>query len=290
MAKIVIISDLHLSPLQPVLRTDPWDNFCDASISQLRKILEEGDVLVICGDVFDRPRDIDALSALMTFKQSMDISILAVRGQHDMSFHSRTTVSCFDLAVSAGVIEDLGDSPRLLGYYVLYGAGWGQDVPIAGHKPPTNILIAHKTLWHKKPIYPGQTEGNVKEFAEQVKNFEYVFTGDNHVRFEYKNIYNLGAFTRRSFSLHDQPPAFASFDNGVFNIEVVEDGAEWDFEKAALRNERASVRSEFADNLATLKTHDGEACNDNFRSLILEQMESETEHVRDRLNQILEII
>ena len=77
-----------------------------------------------------------------------------------------------------------------------------------------NILVLHKTLWHKQSVYPGQTEGNIE--VESIKlaklGYKTVFSGDNHKAFDVRvggvDFHNLGAFTRNSVDLVNQQPRF----------------------------------------------------------------------------------
>ena len=204
---MLIISDLHWRCDTPSWRTES-DYSKMVLRPQLGALLDVGEPVIVCGDVFHRAADFAATYDLFTFLKARGAVLHAVRGQHDMLNHNDAQPETgFNLLVKAGLIVPLGATPIMWEGHALYGAGWEQDVPdihvSAGWDFP--ILIAHVSISHGDAVIPGAT--TAAAFREKAKDFRLVFTGDNHKRFNLLGgLYNAGCFHQMTADLEDQEP------------------------------------------------------------------------------------
>lgn len=223
-----MVADIHWSTRTPEYRVETCP-FTEVTAKKLRFMFDFCNRHRIpvfgAGDLFERSRDFMdwwTLSRFLDEEQLIRHKMWVVQGQHDRFHHNAN-----DPATSLNAI--VGDD---IGVFLLpedgvgistkdklirvYGCGWGEPYPVPHNKGANhvNILVLHKTLWHKAPPYPGLSEGNVS--AESVKlhdlGYSMVFSGDNHKAFDVTvggvEFHNLGAFTRTNVLLADQKPRF----------------------------------------------------------------------------------
>ena len=157
--------------------------------------------MLVAGDVFHRSADFEAVFDLMTFLLERKAKLYAVRGQHDMKYHNESLAETgFNLLAHIGLIVPLDDTPVEIDGLKVCGYGWGREIPECGG----DVLIAHVSVSHGNAVIPGADTATA--FREKAKNFRYVFTGDNHIRFSVKGLYNAGCFHQMSADLIDQEP------------------------------------------------------------------------------------
>ena len=235
----VFLGDLHWRLTKPLYRieTKPFEQVIGGKLAMVAAFARKHRVPVfLAGDLFDRSRgflDLWTLRRWMndlfwanhdsTEPASPPVPVYAVRGQHDMFHHTDDPATSFNLlrdtcphfrVLGGRDFVQLSDpsksSPRI--FASVYGQGWKDELPDCD--APFAILLAHRTFWHRKPIYPGQTSGNVA--SESVKlasaGYRMVFSGDNHLAFDVTiggvEFHNLGAFTRNDVTLRNQRPRF----------------------------------------------------------------------------------
>lgn len=222
----------------------------------------------VAGDTFDISREFVSWWTLTEFFKS-DAGLLtnelwAVPGQHDRFHHNPN-----DLATSLNALVASEVKVALLpdhGVQIVtasasvnvYGAAWGDPIPEAVRvKGRTNILVTHKTLWHRKPVYPGQTEGNVSVEAPKFKalGYDMVFSGDNHKQFDVNiggvDIHNIGCLTRNDVSYKDQQPRFmVLFDDMSVESVYVGEKDVFELERSDADKGREDKKDEFSEALA----------------------------------------
>lgn len=208
---MLIISDLHWRTDTPSWRKEK-DYAKEVLRPMLGAMLDTGEDIIICGDVFHRSANFKDTYDLFTFLNEWEVppaSIYAVRGQHDMVNHTNSdTNTGFNLLAQASLIAPLDPAwTSIEGHTVVYGMGWGEDMPTAAGD--NDILIAHISISHGNAVIPGASTATA--FAQQAKEhgFGMVFTGDNHKRFSIPELglYNAGCFHQMTSDLEDQPPA-----------------------------------------------------------------------------------
>jgi len=198
---MLIISDLHWRCDTPSWRKEE-DYAKQVLRPQLASLLDTGEPVLVCGDVFHRAADFAATYDLFTCLKERGAVLYAVRGQHDMTLHSAEFEHTgFNLLVEAGLIIPLDETPTYVGGLNVCGMGWGDEMPTL----PADILIAHVSVSHGDAVIPGATTATA--FREKAKAFKLVFTGDNHRRFHLPSgLYNAGCFHQMSSDLADQKP------------------------------------------------------------------------------------
>jgi len=204
---MLVISDLHWRCDTPAWRKES-DYAKQVLRPQLASLLDTGEPVIVAGDVFHRSADFAATYDLFTFLKERGAVLYAVRGQHDMTLHSKEVEETgFNLLVKAGLIVPLNVVQAEFDGFGVCGMGWGEEVPEARFG---DILIAHVSVSHGDAVIPGATTATA--FREKAKAFKLVFTGDNHKRFSipethFGGLYNAGCFHQMSADLINQPPA-----------------------------------------------------------------------------------
>jgi len=193
----------------------------------------------------------------------MDLQFFAVKGQHDMNHHNpKDTATSFNALCRDGYVgafssNDTHEVSFNNEQFAFYGCGWGEKYPEPFCKDDNNILILHKTLWHKQPVFPGQTEGNIS--VESIKlaalGYDIVFSGDNHKAFDVTlggvRFYNLGALTRNSVDLADQQPRFCVlFSDMSVESFYVGNTDVFDLGRSTDDKSHAATKDEFSEALA----------------------------------------
>lgn len=200
-----VISDLHWRCDTPSWRKETkYGDVLRDKMQGMLNAANENESVVIAGDVFHRATDFNALYDLYVCLSSFkpQIPIYAVRGQHDMLFHSKNfEATAFNLLVEAGLIIPLTNEPLEIEGFSVVGMNWGDAIP----ETPSDILVAHVSVNHGEDTIPGAE--TARAFRAKAKDFRYVFTGDNHKRFEVDGLYNAGCFHRMTADLVDQTPA-----------------------------------------------------------------------------------
>jgi hypothetical protein len=174
----------------------------------LASLLDMGEPVIVCGDVFHRSADFAATYDLFTFLKERGAVLYAVRGQHDMTLNIKEFEETgFNLLVEAGLIKLLGAKVTTIEGRSVCGMGWGEELP---DWTGGDFLIAHVSVSHGDAMIPGATTATA--FRERNRRFGMIFTGDNHKRFalpdtEASGLYNAGCFHQMSADLIDQPPA-----------------------------------------------------------------------------------
>jgi hypothetical protein len=256
---VLIISDLHWRCDTPAWRREE-DYAKQVLRPQLASLLDTGEHVIVCGDVFHRAADFAATYDLFTFLKERRAVLYAVRGQHDMLNHNDTQVETgFNLLVEAGLIRVLGPDRTGLEEYCIRGMGWGEEMP-----PDGDILIAHVSVSHGDAIIPGATTATA--FRQKASAFQLVFTGDNHKRFcirdvEFSGVYNAGCFHQMSSDLVDQPPAaWHVMRNGevfLFPIPFLPPMIDESYMLGQKKGKHAVAGAEFVKALAEARSHGG---------------------------------
>ena len=198
---MLVISDLHWRVDTPAWRKEP--QYRDVLRYKLGKLFAFGEAVVVAGDVFHEATDLPAIFDLLTFLIERDAVLYAVRGQHDQIYHNDSMQSTgFNLLRSVGRLKVIGGESSVIDGISVRGMGWGEEIPSEG----AQVLIAHVPVSYEGAVYKGAT--SAQSFRNKTRNFECVFTGDNHKRFSLASgLYNAGCFHRMSIDLKDQMPA-----------------------------------------------------------------------------------
>lgn len=267
-----VAADVHYTTRTPEYRreTCPFNGVIEKKLKVPLDYCRLAQIpFVIAGDFFDRSREfIDLWHAREFFSANafteidhQQVDVLVVRGQHDMFHHNpqdRATSFNMLMQTEGSTMYDLsGDLYRVHERFRFYGAGYGCEIPVPTDKTKQNVLIWHRGLWHRAPMYPGQSEGNIA--AESVRlhelGYKIVFSGDNHKAFDAEvggvRFYNLGAFTRDDVTLRDQRPRFCVlFDDGSVESVYVGEKDVFDLDRSDADKGREDTRDAFSEALA----------------------------------------
>jgi hypothetical protein len=270
------LSDVHWRTKTPEYRVEKDVPFYTVIGRKLKEVLAyttEHQIPVFCsGDLFDKPRDFMQMWTFhQLFREPERIGVSdfwVVPGQHDMFHHDPNNkatsfnMMCLYKTVykmpEGSVVEVPCDDDETSKENIsVYGCGWGQEYPVPYNPEDHNILVLHKTLWHKQSVYPGQTEGNIE--VESIKlaklGYKTVFSGDNHKAFDVRvggvDFHNLGAFTRNSVDLVNQQPRFCVLFSDL-SVESRYVGEEYvfDIETSTDDKEHQNAKDEFSTALA----------------------------------------
>ena len=223
-------ADWHWMTRTPEYRkeTCPFNEVIAAKLATFAAYLRKHSVFgFVAGDTFDISRSFNDWWTLREAMHKEDmffppgrgcgLDLRVVAGQHDRFHHNPN-----DKMTSLNALLSEEDGLALIpengldfdGFCTIYGAGWGDEIPVPKKHDSPNVLVLHKTLWNKTPVYPGQVEGNVVEEAKKLRalGYDMVFSGDNHKAFDVTvggvEFHNIGAFTRQDVSLVNQQPRF----------------------------------------------------------------------------------
>jgi len=267
------VADIHQMTRTPEYRkeTCPFHEVIGRKMAVLASYCREHSIpAFVAGDLFDVSRDFMGLWTMRGLLREHfwppgkePVRLWVVPGQHDRFHHNpnEKATSLNALLTEANdifLMPDYGVGLGTEGNEIdIRGAGWGEEAPKVKPAAKFNVLVTHKTLWHKKPVYPGQTEGNVS--VESVKyhelGYNMVFSGDNHKAFDVTvggvEFHNLGAFTRMSVDLKDQQPRFCVlFDDMSVESVFVGEKDVFDLDRSDADKGRESEKDGFSEALA----------------------------------------
>lgn len=262
------VADVHWMTRTPEYRkeTGAFHEVIGKKLSTMAEYCRKHNIpAFVAGDTFDISRSFndwwtlrDLVRAEFCPAGNKAVDVWVVPGQHDRFHHNPNDLMTSLNALLDGMVSWrlLTDGVQLDNFARVSGAGWGDSILPATSGVP-NILVTHRTLWHRTPVYPGQTEGNVAVEAAKYKalGYDMVFSGDNHKAFDVTvggvEFHNIGAFTRMSVDLKEQLPRFCVLfdDMSVENIFVGEPDV-FDIERSDADKGREDKKDEFSEALA----------------------------------------
>lgn len=216
---VVCVSDLHLSHRPPLARAreKDWYGAMRRYLRQLSSLPPSPMVpLLCCGDVFDQW---NSPPELINFVMKYIPYMHAIPGQHDLPYHSYDLIkkSAFWSLVESGRVKLLGpNKPECFHSenFTVTGVPWGMDVPIVKDSKCHEILLLHKYVWVRGKGYANAPEeALVSHLPKNVRCYNTVFVGDNHIPFITKlgktTICNVGGFMRRKSDEREHQPRVA---------------------------------------------------------------------------------
>jgi len=235
--RLLITGDWHLRWKAPRWRRDDYFKAQQQKILQIFDIVDEEKCSVILqpGDFFDShdtPAFVIAKYIKWLKKWNSDglIKLFAVRGQHDLRYHSKNTDNT-PLAImeAAGVLDILRDDeghPLAHNIY-LYGCHWNtEEIPTSLDDPADiKILLMHKMVIKDKKLWPGQDGYLVANHFLKNHPFDLIVTGDNHKSFmvEKKGRYlvNCGSLMRSGIDQVDHQPVVYVYDTDDKSLKSI---------------------------------------------------------------------
>lgn len=242
--KIGLLSDTHNRFQAPIRRVDDFFVTQSNKWEQALNIFRSNSCSIIlqAGDMFDSENvSLLVIAHYIEKFKRFGIPIYSIFGQHDLYMYSLRLIERTPLAVlrASGVANLLGEkascvyTPRRgdkLPPIHIYGANFGQEIPVPEDKKALNILVVHKMIGNK-PLYPGQEITEPKTFLRRNPEYKLVLCGDYHYPFyeDYKgrSIINTGCLVRKTCSEQDlfHQPTVAVYDTetdifDLFNIDI----------------------------------------------------------------------
>lgn len=244
--KILLVGDAHITNKNPIARTDNLPLAQRNKFRDITGICDEHDVnmLLLSGDVFDYPyqgyRTFTEYYAYFSFLQEMlGVTTYAVYGQHDLFWNTLESAQSTALGAldALGVVTILGSEPVVfkwgvnpLDYVWLYGASYGEEIPIIKQETGHHILVIHKMLSPRAP-WKGAKEGKDYYKPSIIHDktwFDLTLCGDWHGQFMWKSknntyVINPGALVRKTggYVDYDRHPAVVLWNTVEKSFEEI---------------------------------------------------------------------
>lgn len=300
--KILILGDLHLRVRAPEKRRDK--DFLKTCLGKFEQILQiykkhKCDAMIQPGDFFDSPNPSGELvAAVIELLRRYEPNLYAVHGQHDLSFHSESSMKRSPLRIieAAGCLTLLSSdfrNPICLsedtenGGTPAYGASFGQEPPEAT-EGIYNVLAAHVMCGNKR-LWPSQKLTGPRRYMKSNPRYNLYILGDYHYDFRVQVgdawAINAGCMLRLTSSRRDltHKPKVVIFDTNknesedifldvkpkdeVFDLSEVTKQIQPGFSKLTNRlSQQGKIGVSFKDNLAAY--FDAEKTPEKIRDII----------------------
>jgi predicted phosphodiesterase len=230
MAKLILLSDMHLVAENPKARLDDLTEIQFDKVRYVFSYVRENsiDAILQAGDMVDIKRSWGLLSRLSQFyREEAPCSIYTVRGQHDAYYRDMSNEkTVIGVLTSAALLHHLGHAVPLAKSVYGYGVDYGQEPP----KPTTrgvNILVIHKQILMSK-IWKQQNDHDyAPEFLRAHSDYDLILCGDAHQRFVFtdgdRHICNTGPMLRLEVSkqMMRHSPGFFVYDTSRLSLKWV---------------------------------------------------------------------
>jgi len=221
--KLLAVGDFHLTNKKPENRKDDMVETQERKVDWILDLaIEEGvSAILQPGDLFDHYHMPDYIKRkwIKYFKER-NVTILTVPGQHDMRYHSsnidNTPMGVLD---ASEVIKVLGEFPAVFPHddttVMIYGAGWGAEVPKTVEGASCSVLVTHRMIIQEK-IWEGQEDAvKANQFLFRNK-FHLIVSGDNHQSFNQtrggRQLLNCGSLMRSRIDQVTHKPCVWIYD------------------------------------------------------------------------------
>ncbi len=193
MAKLLLLSDMHLRLNSPAGRIDDFEKTVWEKWRYMLNVAVENrvDAILQAGDFFDKPDpSYYLLNQVFGSLKSTHIPVYSIQGQHDIYMRNQDVDrTAFGLLDYAGLLFDVGRTkPFEIENTMIYGCSYFDEMNDWGiKKNEFNILIVHKMIGNK-PLYPGHEITDAGKFLRDNLLFNILLCGDYHYPFHIKSI------------------------------------------------------------------------------------------------------
>jgi len=224
----IVVSDIHLTLLQPACRADKdWMAVQAEYLQQLKDAATNAGpwpLPILCaGDIFDRW---NPSPELINFAlRHLPDEMICVPGQHDLPNHRIDLMhrSGYGVLKEVKKIRDIsGTTTGNMGRFSVHGFGWGQGIePAQRVEKFLRVALIHRYVWTEDKKYPGAPPtANISALKKDLVGYDVAVTGDNHIGFLGAagdcQIINVGGFIRRkSDEIDYQPGIGIIFDDST---------------------------------------------------------------------------
>ena len=264
--KLISISDLHLSSQTPTNRQDDHTITC---LRKLRQVIdytnEHGDILIIAGDLFDKPSNpVWFINRVIAEFSRLWRPVVVIPGNHDLPQHNIDIVkdsSLWTLHIAEAVkvyphgsfefAPNSQDEKWVTLHTCPYGADPSTLRPVPGHY---NVLIAHIPVFESTvPFY--MLDGiTVDQLEQQNLGHDLYLVGDIHDPAIKGKTIVTGSMVRRTVAQKNFQPAFWVIDTETDERSSVPFKIEadvWKTGNAVIEDD--SYKAELADLAETLR-------------------------------------
>lgn len=217
----IVCSDMHLSHTPPIARSaeKSWYDVMANRLMEIRKLKEKHQcALFIAGDIFHKA---EPPPELINFAITYLPKCFAIPGQHDLVNHSYTDLSksAYYTLMHSKVLMNVGmTNEESLALPMidenedlfLYGYPWGAKLWNCKGNDERDLFVAlvHRYCWSNadNSIPKAKNTNHASWLNKKMKGFDAIIVGDNHIPFEYKNVFNCGGLFRRRFDEINHKP------------------------------------------------------------------------------------
>lgn len=234
-ASAIFVSDLHLTDVTPISRTDDYLAAQKAKLAFLQGLSDKnGKCPIICGgDVFDYWKGTPFLCNFAY--NALPRPFITIPGQHDLPGHSLNQYDRSALALVEAVSNDItvlkGNAVETEDLYIVgmpFGLLDTLDVSKLPATESRRILILHALTWQGKlPMWDANGWTDELLAQEYGDYFDVILTGDNHVGFYSKkngtHIVNPGSLMRKTADQVDHQPTcylYYADTNKIVPVEI----------------------------------------------------------------------
>jgi len=301
--QFLAIGDTHFTHNTP---TNRKDDYAQTQLDKFKQVLELARrydcPIVHSGDFFESASEpysvTKSLLDILTKQRYKDIKIFTTFGQHDIRYHIKGLNNTpLGILTTLPNVYILGSDYSLLeGKTSITGAGWDEEP-----KEDADILVTHRMVVHKNPLFPGQTDYSKAKNLLKKYNYKFIISGDNHNPFvetyEGKTLINVGSLMRKGKDQIDYKPSVWLFDSVSLkhkriSLEIKPAKDVFDFEKIEKNEIQQEIKKQvqedmdkFMDSL-NISEHD----KPNFENVIKKIIKETNPKVEviDIINQIME--
>lgn len=219
--QFVLLSDVHGKYRNSIGRKD---NIGEAFESKLRYVFDYAEknkcAILQAGDLNDTARNWKVLNFLIDLIREHSVDFFCVYGQHDLYLRRDPTESPSVLSIlhKTNLVHVL--EAEKVGYagVDLYGANWGDEIPMPETGYRKRILVLHAPI-SKRKEYPGHDYTSPKYFLKKNPAFHVVLAGDVHKKIycKYNDRYliNTGPLLRVEATAYNMRhrPCFYVYDS-----------------------------------------------------------------------------
>jgi DNA repair exonuclease SbcCD nuclease subunit len=302
--KFIITGDWHLTKKTPENRLD---DYATTALDKVKFILLTAHLrsdwrILQPGDLFDyagMPYDVTAnLAHLIRSFGHITSPIISVEGQHDVHFHNlENKNNPHHMLVSDGMIHRPQPRDDYENDVVVYGAGWGEEIPEITTPGKFNILLTHRMVIKDRrgKIWAGQEEYEFSSKLLRETAFNVIVSGDNHQSFiaedSGKLLFNCGSLLRSTTAQAGHKPYIVFLDTEkpedyeIIYIPIQPFEEVMDMEK----KERAELRDEKLD-MFIVELKKAEARETDYKSNVYALLKSSeaSEGTKNIIQQIME--
>lgn len=180
--RFILISDIHAKYKNSIGRTDDIGLAFETKLEYVFKYAQKHKCAILqAGDLNDKARNWDVLDFLIYLLRKYSVDMFCVYGQHDLYMRRdpNDSPSVLSILQKTNLVHILGADQTGYDGVDLYGASWGDEIPLPEKTDKKKILVLHAPI-SKRKEYPGHDYTSPKYFLDKYHYFDLVLVGDVH--------------------------------------------------------------------------------------------------------------